>query len=283
MRAAHRSRPTRSSGCSGWTGRATCASCATPSSGCSFCRRARASARRRRRLVGRRDAGQRELGSLLECRTFEEFKDAAERAFLLAKLREFDWNVSETARALEMPRSNLYKKIERYAPDPRDGQEVLMSGSRLGQRDDEDRPQLESHLGRGSCLPRRRRRPLPQARARRRSHEQRAAATSTLGVMARLVLAVALGVGCSSGPTTHAAASRSRATSRCRRGDWRGRLDSVWTWRHRPARHVLSLLLIALGRGARRPSRSCRAPATRSPMRTSGDVDVLSEPARREG
>ena len=31
------------------------------------------------------------------------------------KLREHDWNVSETARALDMPRSNLYKKIERYS------------------------------------------------------------------------------------------------------------------------------------------------------------------------
>jgi two-component system, NtrC family, nitrogen regulation response regulator NtrX len=66
------------------------------------------------RLVGRRDPEQAGLGSLLECKTFEEFKHAAERAFLLAKLREFDWNVSETARALDMPRSNLYKKIERY-------------------------------------------------------------------------------------------------------------------------------------------------------------------------
>ncbi len=66
------------------------------------------------RLVGRRDADQAGLGSLLDCQTFEEFKHAAERAFLLAKLRAFDWNVSETARALDMPRSNLYKKIERY-------------------------------------------------------------------------------------------------------------------------------------------------------------------------
>jgi len=46
--------------------------------------------------------------------TFEEFKQAAERAYLLAKLKEHDWNVSETARTLHMPRSNLYKKIERY-------------------------------------------------------------------------------------------------------------------------------------------------------------------------
>jgi two-component system nitrogen regulation response regulator NtrX len=67
------------------------------------------------RLVGRRDSDQAGIGSLLECKTFEEFKQAAERAFLLAKLREHDWNVSETARALDMPRSNLYKKIERYA------------------------------------------------------------------------------------------------------------------------------------------------------------------------
>jgi two-component system nitrogen regulation response regulator NtrX len=67
------------------------------------------------RLVGRRDGEHVGLGALLECKTFDEFKQAAERAFLVAKLREFDWNVSETARALDMPRSNLYKKIERYA------------------------------------------------------------------------------------------------------------------------------------------------------------------------
>ena len=46
--------------------------------------------------------------------TFETFKQEAERNFLAQKLREHDWNVSETARALKMPRSNLYKKIERY-------------------------------------------------------------------------------------------------------------------------------------------------------------------------
>ena len=68
------------------------------------------------RLAGGRTGGDgASLGSLIDCKTFEEFKHAAERAFLLAKLREFDWNVSETARALDMPRSNLYKKIERYA------------------------------------------------------------------------------------------------------------------------------------------------------------------------
>jgi two-component system nitrogen regulation response regulator NtrX len=66
------------------------------------------------RLVGQRSAEQTSIGSLADCATFEEFKDSAERSFLLAKLRENEWNVSETARILDMPRSNLYKKIERY-------------------------------------------------------------------------------------------------------------------------------------------------------------------------
>jgi two-component system, NtrC family, nitrogen regulation response regulator NtrX len=66
------------------------------------------------RLVGQRPVETTSMGALGDCKTFEEFKQAAERAFLLIKLRAFDWNVSETARALDMPRSNLYKKIERY-------------------------------------------------------------------------------------------------------------------------------------------------------------------------
>ena len=44
----------------------------------------------------------------------QEFKDEAERAFILAKLREHGWNVSKTAEAIDTPRSNLYKKIEQY-------------------------------------------------------------------------------------------------------------------------------------------------------------------------
>jgi two-component system nitrogen regulation response regulator NtrX len=53
-------------------------------------------------------------GGLEQYETYEQFKLAAERAFLLVKLRQFDWNVAETARVLDMPRSNLYKKIERH-------------------------------------------------------------------------------------------------------------------------------------------------------------------------
>ena len=55
-----------------------------------------------------------ELGDLMLCDTFESFKQEAEKAFLQGKLAENGWNVSETARKLSMPRSNLYKKIEKY-------------------------------------------------------------------------------------------------------------------------------------------------------------------------
>ena len=68
------------------------------------------------RLVGvRAGEGGATIGALEQFDTYESFKLAAERAFLLAKLRENDWNVAETARAIDMPRSNLYKKIERHA------------------------------------------------------------------------------------------------------------------------------------------------------------------------
>ena len=49
-----------------------------------------------------------------EARTLQQFKDAAEREYLLTKLRANDWNIAATAKAIETPRSNLYKKLEAY-------------------------------------------------------------------------------------------------------------------------------------------------------------------------
>ena len=46
--------------------------------------------------------------------TLREFKDNAERAFLVSKLRENGWNISKTAEVIDTPRSNLYKKLEQY-------------------------------------------------------------------------------------------------------------------------------------------------------------------------
>ena len=47
--------------------------------------------------------------------TLREFKESAEREFLVQKLRENGWNISKTAEVIGTPRSNLYKKLEQYA------------------------------------------------------------------------------------------------------------------------------------------------------------------------
>jgi two-component system nitrogen regulation response regulator NtrX len=49
-----------------------------------------------------------------EGRTLQQFKDGAERSFLLAALRANEWNVAATSKAIDTPRSNLYKKLEAH-------------------------------------------------------------------------------------------------------------------------------------------------------------------------
>jgi two-component system nitrogen regulation response regulator NtrX len=46
--------------------------------------------------------------------SLRDFKESAERAYLVQKLRESRWNISATAAAIGTPRSNLYKKLEAY-------------------------------------------------------------------------------------------------------------------------------------------------------------------------
>jgi two-component system nitrogen regulation response regulator NtrX len=54
-------------------------------------------------------------GAGTEAGTLREFKESAERAWLVEKLREHSWNISKTAEVIGTPRSNLYKKLEQYA------------------------------------------------------------------------------------------------------------------------------------------------------------------------
>jgi two-component system nitrogen regulation response regulator NtrX len=46
--------------------------------------------------------------------SLRDFKESAERQFLVQKLRESRWNISATAASIGTPRSNLYKKLEQY-------------------------------------------------------------------------------------------------------------------------------------------------------------------------
>ncbi len=75
--------------------------------------------RRRRRSAGVGPGGGAGGGRCAEDRgerpgTLREFKESAERAFLVEKLRENGWNISKTAEVIGTPRSNLYKKLEQY-------------------------------------------------------------------------------------------------------------------------------------------------------------------------
>jgi two-component system nitrogen regulation response regulator NtrX len=47
-------------------------------------------------------------------KTLKDFRDLAEKDFIVAKLQKNNWNISQTAREIDTPRSNLYKKLAQY-------------------------------------------------------------------------------------------------------------------------------------------------------------------------
>ncbi len=52
--------------------------------------------------------------AMLSATTLKEFREAAERMFLVQQLERHDWNVTRTAQSIQTPRSNLYKKMDQY-------------------------------------------------------------------------------------------------------------------------------------------------------------------------
>ncbi len=52
--------------------------------------------------------------AVFDAPTLAEFQERAERLYLERQLQRHRWNVAATARAINTPRSNLYKKIEAY-------------------------------------------------------------------------------------------------------------------------------------------------------------------------
>ena len=59
-------------------------------------------------------AGPELSSALMAIQTLREFREVSERMFILRKLEESDWNVTQTAQSIDTPRSNLYKKMEQY-------------------------------------------------------------------------------------------------------------------------------------------------------------------------
>ncbi|RMD50967.1 MAG: sigma-54-dependent Fis family transcriptional regulator, partial [Ignavibacteria bacterium] len=46
--------------------------------------------------------------------SFQEFKEKAEKAYIIKQLEENDWNISKTAEIMEIQRSHLYNKMKKY-------------------------------------------------------------------------------------------------------------------------------------------------------------------------
>jgi len=51
---------------------------------------------------------------IMSSSTFQEFKEKAEKAFILKQLEIHNWNISKTAEALDIQRSHLYGKMKKY-------------------------------------------------------------------------------------------------------------------------------------------------------------------------
>lgn len=65
------------------------------------------------RLSGRRKNNA--FGDLVDkSDTFQRFKESAERLYLIRKLEEHDWNISQTAEAIDIQRSHMYNKMKKY-------------------------------------------------------------------------------------------------------------------------------------------------------------------------
>ena len=54
------------------------------------------------------------IDAINEFSRFQEFKDYAEKMFIDAKLKKNNWNVAKTASEIEIQRSHLYNKIEKF-------------------------------------------------------------------------------------------------------------------------------------------------------------------------
>jgi two-component system, NtrC family, nitrogen regulation response regulator NtrX len=64
-----------------------------------------------------KEAGGGRLDSVLELSSLREAREEFEKEFIIQKLEENDWNVSRTAEAIELERSNLHRKIKSYGID----------------------------------------------------------------------------------------------------------------------------------------------------------------------
>ncbi|MCC5914954.1 MAG: sigma-54-dependent Fis family transcriptional regulator [Balneolaceae bacterium] len=67
------------------------------------------------KLVTGKVGSKKVLSTLIEdIESFQQYKEEAERIFLIKKLEKYDWNVSATADAIDIQRSHIYNKMKKY-------------------------------------------------------------------------------------------------------------------------------------------------------------------------
>ena len=81
-------------------------------------------------------------------KTLKEFRELAEKDFILVKLKENNWNISQTAREIDTPRSNLYKKLEHYGIKIAAGVDEAVAPSSLREEEGEESPNSKGQDGR---------------------------------------------------------------------------------------------------------------------------------------
>ena len=81
-------------------------------------------------------------------KSLKEFRDIAEKEFILSKLEANNWNISQTAREIDTPRSNLYKKLEQYGIKIKAGVGEVVAPSSQKRGEGEESPNSKGQDGR---------------------------------------------------------------------------------------------------------------------------------------
>jgi two-component system nitrogen regulation response regulator NtrX len=76
-------------------------------------------------------------------KTLKDFRELAEKDFILAKLEKNSWNISQTAREIDTPRSNLYKKLAQYGIKITVGAGEAAAPSSPGEKKGEESPEID--------------------------------------------------------------------------------------------------------------------------------------------
>lgn len=81
-------------------------------------------------------------------KSLKDFRDLAEKEFIISKLKEHNWNISQTAREIDTPRSNLYKKLENYGIKIKAGVGEVVAPSSTEAKEGEESPNSKGQDGR---------------------------------------------------------------------------------------------------------------------------------------